>query len=153
MLRAFLIGPFRHGYYLDPGRMAVSGRRPDRAQAELLEATAGIVETIARAIRPGTSFLAAAQIGDRMVAAFGPDTDPAVEKFPFFRHPHGLYFEGPPYISSALAHQEARFEGGMLIGVEAFLARRGVGNAGFEQNYLVTACGLELVTTTPMLWH
>ena len=41
----------------------------------------------------------------------------------------------------------------MLIGVEAFLARKGVGNAGFEQNYLVTADELELITTTPMLWH
>ena len=153
MVRAFLIGPFRHGSYLDPGRTAVSGRRPDAGQAQLLEATAGIIEAIVQAIRPGVSFLEAAQIGDQMVAEFCPDTDPAAEKFPFFGHPHGLYFEGPPYISSVLAHQDARFEEGMLIGVEAFLARRGVGNAGFEQNYLVTADGLELVTTTPMLWH
>ena len=41
----------------------------------------------------------------------------------------------------------------MLIGVEAFLARNGVGNVGFEQNYLVNESGLELITTTPMLWH
>ena len=94
----------------------------------------------------------AAAIGDRMVAAFGPDADPAAEKFPFFGHPHGLYFEGPPYISTVLEH-DAVFEEGMLIGVEAFLARNGVGNAGFEENYLVTDTGLELLTTTPMLWH
>ncbi len=152
MVRAFLIGPFRHGYYLDPGRSAVSGRRPDAAQAALLEATAGVVTAIAAAIRPGMGFGEAAAIGDRMVAAFGPDADPAAEKFPFFGHPHGLYFEGPPYISTVLEH-DAVFEEGMLIGVEAFLARNGVGNAGFEENYLVTRDGLELLTTTPMLWH
>ncbi len=153
MVRAFVIGPFRHGYYLDPGRSAVSGRRPDAAQASILEACAGIVNAIAEAVRPGVSFLEAAQIGDRMVAAFGPDEDPAAEKFPFFGHPHGLYFEGPPYISSVLDHGGARFEEGMLIGLEAFLARKGVGNVGFEQNYLVGRDGLELVTDTPMLWH
>lgn len=153
MVRAFLIGPFRHGYYLDPGRTAVSGTRPTAAQAELLEATAGIVEAIAAAIRPGLSYLDAARIGDRMVAAFGPDADPAAAKFPFFGHPHGLYFEGPPYISSVLPHGDAVFAEGMLVGVEAFLARDGVGNAGFEQNYLVTPNGAELLTTTPMLWH
>jgi len=41
----------------------------------------------------------------------------------------------------------------MLIDLKAFLARNGVGNAGFEQNYLVTATGPECVTTTLMLWH
>ena len=153
MVRAFLIGPFRHGYYLDPGRTAVSGRAPTPDQAALLEATAGIVEAIAAAIRPGVAYLDAARIGDRMVAEFGPDADPAAEKFPFFGHPHGLYFEGPPYISSVLAHEDAAFEENTLIGVEAFLARDGVGNAGFEQNYLVTDTGVELLTTTPMLWH
>ena len=153
MVRAFLICPFRQGYYLDPGRTAVAGQQPDAGQARLLEGCADIIGTIAAAIRPGLSFLDAARIGDRMVAAFGPDADPAAEKFPFFGHPHGLYFEGPPYISSVLPHCDAVFAEGMLIGVEAFLARKGVGNAGFEQNYLVTATGTELLTTTPMLWH
>lgn len=153
MVRAFLIGPMYQGYYLDPGRTAVAGKAPDREQAELIEACIGIVDAIAAFIKPGVSFYDAAALGDRMVADFGPDADPAAEKFPFFGHPHGLYFEGPPYISTVLDHQNAVFEEGMLIGVEAFLARTGVGNAGFEQNYLVGADGLELVTDTPMRWH
>lgn len=153
LVRAFLIGPMYQGYYLDPGRTAVAGGTPDGQQAELIEACIGIVDAIAAFIKPGVSFHDAAAIGDRMVADFGPDADPAAEKFPFFGHPHGLYFEGPPYISTVMDHQNAVFEEGMLIGVEAFLARNGVGNAGFEQNYLVGADGLELVTTTPMRWH
>lgn len=153
LFRAFLIGPMYQGYYLDPGRTAVCGNNPDTDQANLLESCVNIINTIAKSIKPGVSFEDAAKIGDEMVADFGPDADPAAEKFPFFGHPHGLYFEGPPYISTVLDHQNAKFEAGMLIGLEAFLARDGVGNVGFEQNYLVNENGLELITTTPMLWH
>ena len=153
LVRGFVIGPFYQGYYLDPGRTAICGNQPNEGQAVLIEACADIVESIATEIRPGVSYYDAAAIGERMTLAFGPDADPAAEKFPFFGHPHGLYFEGPPYISTVLEHQDAVFEEGMLIGVEAFLARDGVGHAGFEQNYIVTANGLDLVTTTPMLWH
>ena len=153
LVRAFLIGPMYQGYYLDPGRTAVSGSKPNTEQKILLEACSNIVETIAQSIKPGVSFHDAAALGDSMVADFGPDADPAAEKFPFFGHPHGQYFEGPPYISTVLDHKDAKFEVGMLIGVEAFLARNGVGNVGFEQNYLVGIDGLELTTTTPMLWH
>lgn len=153
LVRAFVIGPFYGGYYLDPGRSAVCGNRPTPEQAFLLESCAGIVDAIADMIRPGVRFHDAAALGDRLVGEFGPDEDPAAKKFPFFGHPHGLYFEGPPYISTTLAHEDAVFEEGMLIGVEAFLARKSIGNAGFEQNYLVTETGVELVTRTPMLWH
>lgn len=153
MLRGFIIGPFFQGYYLDPGRSAVCGNRPTTGQAAILEACCEIIEAIAAEIKPGFLFSEAAAIGDRMVADFGPDEDPAAKKFPFFGHPHGVYFEGPPYISSVLDHGGICFEEGMLIGVEAFLAREGIGNVGFEQNYLVTGDGVELITRTPMLWH
>ncbi len=44
------------------------------------------------------------------------------------------------------------YEAGMVIGIEAFFARTGVGSAGFEQNLIVTDQGTELVTTSPMQW-
>lgn len=40
----------------------------------------------------------------------------------------------------------------MVLGVEAFLAERGVGSAGFEQNIIIRADGNELLTTTPTVW-
>lgn len=153
MVRSFLIGPMYQGYYLDPGRTAVIGNRPSADQAHLLESCANIVTAIADMVKPGVSFHDAAALGDRMVEEFGSDANSAAEKFPFFGHPHGLYFEGPPYISTVLDHQDAVFAEGMLIGIEAFLARDGVGNAGFEENFLVGREGLELITTTPMIWH
>ena len=153
LFRAFLIGPMYQGYYLDPGRTAVCGNKPNSDQIDILEACDNIISSMAASIKPGVSFEDAAKVGDKMVSEFGPDADPAAEKFPFFGHPHGLYFEGPPYISTVLEHKNAKFETGMLIGLEAFLARKGVGNVGFEQNYLVNENGLELITTTPTLWH
>ena len=66
---------------------------------------------------------------------------------------YGFNFEDPPYISTVLEHKDAKFETGMLIGSEAFLAPKGVGNVGFEQNYLFNENGLELITTTPLFWH
>lgn len=153
LVRAFVIGPMYQGYYLDPGRTAVAGNKPNKDQAHLIESCVDIVDAIADFIRPGVSFHDAAAIGDKMTKEFGTDPDPAAEKFPFFGHPHGLYFEGPPYISTTFEHQDAIFQERMMIGVEAFLARKSVGNAGFEQNYLVGSSGLELLTTTPMIWH
>ena len=153
LFRAFLIGPMYQGYYLDPGRTAVCGNKPNSDQIDILEACDNIISSMAASIKPGVSFEDAAKVGDKMVSDFGPDADPAAEKFPFFGHPHGLYFEGPPYISTILEHKNAKFETGMLIGLEVFLARKGVGNVGFEQNYLVNENGLELITTTPTLWH
>ena len=40
----------------------------------------------------------------------------------------------------------------MVGSTETFLAVPGVGGAGFEQNFIVTKSGTELLTTTPMIW-
>jgi hypothetical protein len=40
----------------------------------------------------------------------------------------------------------------MVLGIEAFLAREGVGVAGFEHNLIVTDSGVELLEKTPMLF-
>jgi hypothetical protein len=40
----------------------------------------------------------------------------------------------------------------MVLGVEAFLAREGVGLAGFERNVIVTDTGVEILEKTPMLF-
>jgi Xaa-Pro aminopeptidase len=40
----------------------------------------------------------------------------------------------------------------MVGSTETFLALPGVGGAGFEQNFIVTEGGTELITKTPMLW-
>jgi Xaa-Pro aminopeptidase len=51
-----------------------------------------------------------------------------------------------------LGNDVDRFEAGMVIGVEAFLSKKGVGAAGFEQMFIVGEQENELLSPTPMLW-
>ena len=46
----------------------------------------------------------------------------------------------------------AAFRQNMVMSTETFMATEGVGSAGFEQNFIVTAESTELVTNTPVLW-
>ncbi len=153
MVKGWLIGPMFQGYYMDPGRTAVAGGNPDPDQRRLIEGCAGIVTKMAETTRAGVTFKAVADIGDRLVREFGGSADPMAGKHPFFGHPNGLYFEGPPYISNVVDHMDARFHVGDVIGLEAFLNLEGVGAAGFEQNYIVHEEGVELITPAPDFFH
>ncbi len=149
LVRAFVYGPMFEGYYSDPGRTIVVGRSTSQPQRELVESCAGFCETLLGAIRPGMSVQELARLGDRGAADF--DKDQAAEKFPLYGHGLGLFFE-KPYISTVMGEPMDVFLEGMVVGVECFLARKGVGSAGFEQNAIITSTGTEVITTTPMRW-
>ena len=151
LVRGWVCGPMFQGYWLDPGRTAVVGRRPSNAQKEMVETSAAIVEQVIEAVRPGVKAIDAARLGERLTAEAGGEKDQAAEKWPLFGHGVGLYFERP-FISVPMGDPDDVFEAGMVFGVEAFFARKGVGSAGIEQNFIVTDDGAELLTTTPMLW-
>jgi Xaa-Pro aminopeptidase len=40
----------------------------------------------------------------------------------------------------------------MVLTAEAFLTQPGVGTAGFENNFIVTDAGTQVLDTTPMLF-
>ena len=151
LVRGWAYGPMQQGYWLDPGRTAVVGRRPSNAQKELVETTASIVEQVIAAIRPGVRVMETARLGDRLTAEAGGEKDQAAEKFPLFGHGVGLFFE-KPVVSVSMGDEKDVYEPGMVMGIEAFFARKGVGSAGFEQNVIVTDEGTELLTASPMLW-
>ena len=151
MVRAFIIGPILQGYYFDPGRTAVVGNRPSSQQRALIEGCASIVDKLCESIRPGRTFFEIAEHGDRLVAELGSDSGGAAAQYPFYGHPNGLYFETPPYLSTVHDHLDAVVETNTVLGIEAFVAHKGVGTAGFEQNVIVGNNGVELLTTTPML--
>ena len=151
MLHGFLSGPIYQGYWLDPGRTAVAGRRPSSEQRNLVESCASIVDDVIAAIRPGVHVMEVARLGDTLTNAFGSDPDPTSEAFPFYGHGVGLFFERPR-IGTRLCSDEDLFEADMVFGVEAFLSRRGVGTAAIEQNLIVHSNGNELLTTSPMFW-
>ena len=151
LVRAWVYGPMHQGYYLDPGRTAVAGRKPGAGQRSLVEDCANIVETVMAAVRPGAQVIELARLGDRMTAEVGGEKDQAAEKWPLYGHGVGLFFE-PPYLGTRLCEGDEVIEAGMVMGVEAFLARSGVGSAGCEQNFIVGDDENELLTTSPMLW-
>ena len=150
IVRGWVYGPMFQGYWLDPGRTTVRGR-PTNSQKEMVETCAGIVEKCMAAIAPGVAVREVGELGAQLFEAAAGEKDQAAEKFPLFGHGIGLFFE-KPYISVPMGEPGEIFEEGMAFGVEAFLARSGVGSAGFEQNLIVTAQGTELLTKTPMLW-
>jgi len=57
-----------------------------------------------------------------------------------------------PILSDEYEGKHTVYKENMVGSTETFLALPGVGGAGFEQNFIVTRDGTELITTTPMLW-
>jgi Xaa-Pro aminopeptidase len=152
LVRGWVYGPMVEGYWLDPGRTAVCGRRPTNEQKHLVEACAGIVDKLIQRISPGLALADLAKYGDQLVSEFGGEKDQAAEKFPLFGHGVGLFFE-KPYISTLMGEPGTTFQENMVFGVEAFLALPGVGSAGYEDNVIVTLSGAERVTKTPAVMY
>jgi len=151
MVRGWVYGPMFQGYWLDPGRTAVCGK-PSAGQKELIEANAGVVDAIVAAVKPGVKVRELCAIGDKLTAAFGGGKNEMAEKWPIYGHGNGLFFERPSISTTVPGFADFVLEENMVVGIEAFFTRAGVGSAGFEQNLIVTKDGPELLTTTPMLW-
>ena len=151
IVRGWMYGPIHEGYWLDPGRTAVCGGKPTREQRELIETNARVIDTIIAAIRPGVSVMEVAKLGARLMQETGAEKDQAAEKWPHFGHSIGIFIE-TPYIGETMCSESDRFTADSVLGVEAFLARSGVGSSGFEQNFIVHEDRNEILGTTPMIW-
>jgi Xaa-Pro dipeptidase len=151
MVRTWIYGPIWQGYWLDPGRTAVCGGNPSREQRSLVEACVGLCEALRASIRPGVRVRQVAELGDRLTKESGYATDQAKEMWPYYGHGNGCMWE-PPFIEVRACTPDEVFEENMVGSVEAFLSREGAGSAGFETNYIVTAKGTEVITTSPNFW-
>ena len=74
---------------------------------------------------------------------------------------HGLATSFPGYVLTigdediglfGYRRLSERLTPGMILTSEAFLSRPGVGNAGVENNFIVTETGVELLDKSPMLY-
>ena len=151
MVRTWIYGPIWQGYWLDPGRTAVCGGNPTKAQKKLIEATVGVCEKLRENIKPGVKVKKIAQMGDDLSKASGYRADQAKEMWPYYGHGNGCMWE-PPFIELRACDDNEIFEENMVASVETFLLEKGVGSAGFETNYIVTKTGTEVITTTPNFW-
>jgi Xaa-Pro aminopeptidase len=151
IVRGWVYGPMFQGYWLDPGRSTVVGLKPSNARRHLVESTADIVEKCRAMIRPGVAVRDIAALGERLTKEFGGTKDQAAEKWPLYGHGVGLFWD-EPLISSGYPGKHTIVKENMVMSTEAFLAMAGVGAAGFEQNFIVTRDGTELLTRSPMSW-
>jgi len=152
IVRGWVYGPIWQGYWLDPGRTTVVGGKPSNSQRDLIEYCASIVNAVVDAIKPGVKVVDTARIGEKMTKDYGSSADQASVKWPLFGHGVGQFWE-EPWISESMTNKKDRvYEEGMVLGVEAFLGKEGVGSAGFEQNLIVTKTGTEILSKTPMLF-
>jgi Xaa-Pro aminopeptidase len=151
LVRGWYYGPIRQGYWLDPGRTAVCGGNPTDDQRSLVEDNARIIEALVDAIRPGVRVKDVALLGEKLVTEASDEKDQAAEKWPHFGHCMGMFFE-LPYIGAQMCGEDDVFEAGTVLGVEAFISRKDVGSSGIETNFILGEDGVELLTTSPMVW-
>ena len=152
LARAWLTGPMFQGYWLGPGRTVVCGRRPTSPQLALLEANAAAVGAIVAAIRAGVTVRELVAIGDRHTAAFGGETSELAKQWPLYGHGNGLFFEAPTISIRVGNDADFVLRENMVVSIEVFFGRDGVGQAGFENNVIVTGDGSELLSRVPMLF-
>lgn len=156
LFTVWIYGPIFAGYWMDPGRTSVCGRRATPAQKALVESCAKLVDDMVNAVAPG---ITARDLGVRwtdIARKGGFDAQAGDDLFG-----HGLSTSFPSYVlpmgdTDIGPYGYKRMKGpltpGMVLTAEAFQSRPGVGALGFEKNFIVTATGAELLDKTPMLF-
>jgi Xaa-Pro aminopeptidase len=141
-----------NGYFYDMVRTTVAGRKVSDAQREVLEASVAVVEHIVAGMKPGVSFQDLFRRGADWLTEQGFDAPGAEhaeevaylgQSYPSFGHSMGLAWEGP----SIVPNETRTLEPNMVIAVEAEVGKPGAGTGAFEHNVLVTADGVENLTT------
>ena len=141
-----------NGYFYDMVRTTVAGRTVTPKQREVLEASVSVVEHIIDGMRPGVPCgelfeRGAAWLDEHGFEVPGAESTEGVamlgQSYPSFGHSLGLAWENP----SIVPGEAAELEPNMVIAVEAEVGRPGAGTGAFEHNVLVTADGVDVLTT------
>lgn len=150
VVRCWMMGPMKEGYFLDPGRTTVCGKKPTPAQKRLVEGAAAVVDGIIAAMKPGVKVRDLAKVGDALMKKHGAEDSGAGNQWPLYGHRQGLFWDS--WIGHEITDPDDVFEAGTACSSETFLFHKGVGLAGFEQNVIIREDGVEILTKTPMLW-
>ncbi len=150
LVRAWLMGPMKEGYFMDPGRTTVCGKKPTKAQRDLVEGCANIVNGVIDAMKPGVKVRDLGKVGFELTKKYSGSTEGAAAQWPLFGHRQGMFWDS--WIGNEITDEDDVFEANTACSSEAFLVHEGVGLAGFEQNLIITENGVEILTKTPMLW-
>jgi Xaa-Pro aminopeptidase len=151
IVHGFIYGPILKGYWLDPGRTAVCGGKPTRAQKKLIETLVDVMRQLMAAIKPGVKVMEVGQLGDRLTKESGYFNEVLKTNWPYYGHSNGCMWERP-YIEPRLCSEDDVFLENMVASVEAFFTDAEAGTAVFETNYIVTKKGVDEITPVPHLW-
>lgn len=151
IVHGFIYGPILKGYWLDPGRTAVCGGRPNVQQRHLVESLVGMMRKLMAEIRPGVKVKDVGLLGDDLSTASGYRNEVLKTAWPYYGHSNGCMWE-KPYIEPRLCSDNDRFEENMVASVEGFFTAPGVGTAVFETNYIVTKDGVKEITPVPHIF-
>jgi Xaa-Pro aminopeptidase len=152
LVRGWITGPMFQGYWLGPGRTAVCGGKPSPAQRELLEGNARAVDEVIKAVRAGVTVRNLVAVGDRQHALFGGADSELARQWPLYGHGNGLFFEAPTISTKVGPDADFVLAENMVISIEMFFERPGVGTAGFENCVIVKSSGAERLSTTPTFY-
>lgn len=137
------LGPSYRGYHADNCRTLAVGGQPSETQLQAWRAVVAVLEMVEQTVKPGVSCRGLFQEAQRMLDEYRPDAF-----FHHLGHGFGLYPHEAPHLNP---HWDDYFEEG-----DCFTAEPGVYHetlrAGIrlEQNYRVTADGVERLTDFPL---
>lgn len=161
MVRAWVYGPIFEGYWVDPGRSSVCGRRPSADQRKLVENTVELTERIIDVVKVGATPRDAGIVGDDLARSMGYGEEMGGALWDLYGHGLSTYFHGPIIPShGAATFQDDRgwwnvdepFFDGQVMTVETFVQEPGIGMASFEEILIVREGAPERLTTTPMIF-
>ena len=152
LAHAFIYGPIYQGYWLDPGRAFVVGRKPSPEQKKLVEDCIRIMEEgIEAPVKHGVKVKDVARSARRVHDEVRTERSLIDTAWPYYGHSNGCMWEHPLIAEDAVTDDDI-FEENMVASSEAFLSREGVGTAMMETNWIVTKTGIEKLTPLPMTW-
>ena len=144
MVNVDLWGAYK-GYIYDFSRTTVVGAEPTREQEEIIEVTLGSVQAVIEAVKPGVIAEELEKVGNEYLKERGylERREEDFLDFQAWGHGMGLSFEKPWLISG----DKTVIRPGMYLAVE-----NAIGDAMFEDDFIVTEKGVEVLTTTPLRW-
>lgn len=161
MVRAWVYGPIRHGYWIDPGRSSACGD-PTPAAKQLVEQGAGLTEYLISQIKAGVTPREVGIAGDDHVHKLGLSEDMGGAIWDLYGHGLSTFWH-PPIIPAHGAESfvngrgfqnvDQPFHAGQVFTVETFLREPNIGTATFEEVFIIQEGGVERLTDrTPMLF-
>jgi Xaa-Pro dipeptidase len=161
MIRAWVYGPIRHGYWIDPGRATVRGE-PSRAQKLIIEAGVELTEHLIAGVKAGVTPRDIGIIGDEYTRKLGFTEDMGGAIWDLYGHGLGTFWLAPiipahgakTFANNPGFHNvDKPFHQGQIFTVETFVREPGLGTATFEEVFIVQNDGVERLTNqTPMLF-